>query len=89
MSGTNLVGILKGQNFNSASDEFIILGAHLDTRGLEQVGVNKDGSGLTALLTLAEDLTGKRFICGVLNIIILFSFYLLSQRPGLCCCYFL
>ena len=59
MSGTNVIGILKGQHFNTASDEFIILGAHLDTRGLEHVGVNKDGSGLTALITLAEDLTGK------------------------------
>ena len=59
MSGTNVIGILKGQNFNTASDEFIILGAHLDTRGLQQVGVNNDGSGLTALVTLAEDLSGE------------------------------
>jgi len=59
VSGASVIGILKGQNFNTASDEFIILGAHLDTRGLQQVGVNNDGSGLTALITLAEDLSGK------------------------------
>lgn len=59
VSGTNVIGILKGQNFNTAKDEFIILGAHLDTRGLQNVGVDNDGSGLTALISLAEDLAGK------------------------------
>lgn len=59
VSGTNVVGILKGQFFDMAKDEVVILGAHLDTRGLEQEGVNNDGSGLTALITLAEDLTGE------------------------------
>ncbi|XP_027054846.1 uncharacterized protein LOC113681912 [Pocillopora damicornis] len=58
-SGTNVIGILKGQFFGTANDDAIILGAHLDTQGLQQYGVNNDGSGLTALLTLAEDLTGK------------------------------
>lgn len=54
-----MIGILKGQFFGTANDEVIVLGAHLDTQGLQQYGVNNDGSGLTALLTLAEDLTGK------------------------------
>lgn len=60
-SGTNVIGILKGQFFGTANDDAIILGAHLDTQGLQQYGVNNDGSGLTALLTLAEDLTGEFF----------------------------
>ena len=54
-----MIGILKGQFFGTANDEVIILGAHLDTRGILFEGVNNDGSGLTALIALAEDLTGK------------------------------
>ena len=61
VSGTNVVGILKSENFNTATDEFVILGAHLDTMGLQNIGVNKDGSGLTALITLAEDLSGELY----------------------------
>ncbi|KAL9979690.1 hypothetical protein ACROYT_G017390 [Oculina patagonica] len=59
VSGTNVIGILKGQFFDTANDEVIILGAHLDTRGILQEGVNNDGTGLVALMALAEDLTGK------------------------------
>jgi len=59
VSGTNVIGILKGQFFNTANDEVVILGAHLDTRGILHEGVNNDGSGLAALISLAEDLNGK------------------------------
>ena len=53
--------MLKGQFFNTTNDEVIILGAHVDTRGILHEGVNNDGSGLAALISLAEDLTGKYY----------------------------
>jgi len=62
VSGTNVIGILKGQFFNTANDEVVILGAHLDTRGILHEGVNNDGSGLAALISLAEDLNGKYYM---------------------------
>lgn len=64
VSGTNVIGILEGQFFNTANDEVVILGAHLDTRGILHEGVNNDGSGLAALISLAEDLTGKYYVQG-------------------------
>ena len=39
VSGTNVIGILKGQFFNTANDEVVILGAHLDTRGILHEGI--------------------------------------------------
>ena len=62
VNGTNVIGILEGQFFNTANDEVVILGAHLDTRGILHEGVNNDGSGLAALISLAEDLTGKYYV---------------------------
>lgn len=64
VSGTNVIGILEGQFFNTANDEVVILGAHLDTRGILHEGVNNDGSGLVALISLAEDLAGKYCVQG-------------------------
>ena len=83
MNGTNVVGILKSQNFNTAMDEFIILGAHLDTRGLQNVGVNKDGSGLTALITLAEDLNGESYheLLIKINIYIFLFLFAIHCKP--------
>lgn len=57
-NGANVVAILKGRNFNTSQDRPIVFVAHMDTHGSLSWGVNNDGSGLTAMLTLAEDMAG-------------------------------
>ena len=56
INGTNVVGVLKGTFYDTLDDEVVVLGAHLDTRPELFQGVNRDGSGLTALISLAQSL---------------------------------
>jgi Zn-dependent M28 family amino/carboxypeptidase len=53
-----VIAVLPGTAYKTAQDEVIILAAHIDTFGRSANGVNNDGTGLVALLAIAEDLTG-------------------------------
>ena len=57
-NGANVVALLEGRNFNTSQDRAVVFVAHMDTYGSLSYGVNNDGSGLTAMLTLAEDMAG-------------------------------
>ena len=53
-----MIAVLKGKRFNTSQDRAVVFVANMDTHGSLSYGVNNDGSGLTAMLTLAEDMAG-------------------------------
>jgi len=60
VSGTNVIGIMKGSLYKTAADDVLVLAAHTDTPDRNTGGANNDGSGLVGLLAIAEALKGNK-----------------------------
>eukprot|EP00095_Tigriopus_kingsejongensis_P000317 maker-scaffold292_size219010-snap-gene-1.34 protein:Tk00317 transcript:maker-scaffold292_size219010-snap-gene-1.34-mRNA-1 annotation:"hypothetical protein DAPPUDRAFT_306809" len=58
-TGTNIVGILPGENFATPNDQILVIGAHWDTMP-DTDGYNDNGSGVVAMLEVAKLLTESK-----------------------------
>lgn len=81
VNGTNIFGVLKGDNFGQKTDRILGISAHYDTLP-ETPGVDDNGSGVAALLEVARWLADNRATWRRNNTIVFLVFD--ANELGLC-----